>query len=273
MHHLLPYLEPFLDTHEYREPFLGGGSVYMAVAGRCKKGAWINDYDSAVALLWHTVRDQDRMRVLMELVRHAKQEQEKERTQAQKDILRLLDDWCLDPDFPAEDAVELSAAKLKIHAHSFGGCSQGSARPACEVDKQGRPKHRWSPSTIIPAMAAANYRMFLDNTRITNTQWEPLLEDKSKPALLYLDPPYVHAGRKCYDLGVIDHAKLADDLKACQHPWVLSYDDCDIVRDLYAWANIKSFTMKSTLSHAEGREAVRGEVIITPRTIQFTCGG
>ena len=49
----------------------------------------------------------------------------------------------------------------------------------------------------------------------------------------YLDPPYVKQGRSCYRFGSIDHEKLSKVLVG-RKKWICSYDDCDLIRELYA---------------------------------------
>jgi DNA adenine methylase len=259
---IVPLLEPHLATRQYREPFLGGGSIYAAIAGECPQGAWINDLDPPIAALWYVVRDHDLCHKLIRHVRCAQPEQEARRTNSQKAVMRMLSHYrvCY-----ADDLVDIAVAKLKLHAHTFGaaGCV-GGARPAYQIDKEGRPKHRWSPSTIIPAATALNFRMWRDRTRITCADYMPMLADPN-PAIVYLDPPYVQAGKKCYAQGTFDHVRLAAALRECPHPWVLSYDGHPLIRELYAFADIKSRKLDSTLSHARGRDTYRTELIITPR--------
>jgi len=59
---------------------------------------------------------------------------------------------------------------------------------------------------------------------------------KHKNDFLYLDPPYANGGRLYGKKGDchmgFDHAQLADLLKS-RDGWILSYNDCEEVRDLY----------------------------------------
>jgi site-specific DNA-adenine methylase len=105
--------------------------------------------------------------------------------------------------------------------------------------------------------------MWRDHTRITCADYMPMLTDPA-PAIVYLDPPYVKAGKSCYHEGEFDHARLAAALRECPHPWVLSYDGHPLIHELYAFADIKSRKLDSTLSHAPGRDTYRTELIITP---------
>jgi len=48
----------------------------------------------------------------------------------------------------------------------------------------------------------------------------------------YLDPPYFVTGHRLY-LETVDHNALAAALRRRKSPWVLSYDNCPEVRELY----------------------------------------
>lgn len=57
-----------------------------------------------------------------------------------------------------------------------------------------------------------------------------------KSVFVYLDPPYVKKGKRLYlnSYGHGDHGKIASYLNAQrQLPWLLSYDDDDLIRELY----------------------------------------
>ena len=66
--------------------------------------------------------------------------------------------------------------------------------------------------------------------------------DKLPDAMVYADPPYI-IKNKLYgvngDLQSIDHVLLSQLLKKRNHPWLLSYNDCEEVRSLYDDCYIK----------------------------------
>ena len=59
---------------------------------------------------------------------------------------------------------------------------------------------------------------------------------KHKNKFMYLDPPYV-GKEKCYGWydndEILDHEKLAQALKEHNAPWILSYGDHELIRELY----------------------------------------
>ncbi|KKL03797.1 hypothetical protein LCGC14_2622550, partial [marine sediment metagenome] len=69
-------------------------------------------------------------------------------------------------------------------------------------------------------------------------------------ALVYLDPPYFEKGGQCYkhSFSEEDHVRLATALRDTHHQWVLSYDDCPEVRDLYSFARIQELPVNYSIA-------------------------
>lgn len=81
--------------------------------------------------------------------------------------------------------------------------------------------------------------------------------------LVYLDPPYVNKGRRLYlnSYGAKDHADIARYLSRQNAlPWLMSYDDTGLIRELYREQNIFELPIRYSLQ--EKRAA--SELIITP---------
>lgn len=83
---------------------------------------------------------------------------------------------------------------------------------------------------------------------------------------VYLDPPYVNNGQRLY-LNAYkpeDHARMAHYLDAQSAlQWVMSYDNSDLVRQLYAMHNVSLMPIRYTLQ--EKRSA--RELIIAPHRL------
>jgi DNA adenine methylase len=54
-------------------------------------------------------------------------------------------------------------------------------------------------------------------------------------SVVYVDPPYVTNGHKLYryHFDKTDHERLADVVNDLRTPWLMSYDNHPIIRDLY----------------------------------------
>ena len=81
-----------------------------------------------------------------------------------------------------------------------------------------------------------------------------------KKDLIYVDPPYFEKGRLLYydAYGPNDHAAVAELLAEFEGPrWVVSYDDVDAIRSLYAFAPRVRYTIGySARNRTQGREVM-----------------
>jgi DNA adenine methylase len=77
--------------------------------------------------------------------------------------------------------------------------------------------------------------------------------------LVYLDPPYFKKGRDLYTNFYTDedHATIANKLERLDIPWLLTYDDCCEIRNLYERYQI----LESELSYS-AREVRRGRELV-----------
>jgi DNA adenine methylase len=91
--------------------------------------------------------------------------------------------------------------------------------------------------------------------------------------LVYLDPPYVEQARRLYmnsyDAG--DHKAVSDYIQAQNVlRWVMSYDDCDLVRSLYS---DECFVSNIPVKYSLNRKRVSNELLIAPQylTLPYGC--
>jgi DNA adenine methylase len=78
-----------------------------------------------------------------------------------------------------------------------------------------------------------------------------------KNSLIYLDPPYFHAGRRLYlnAYSPADHVKVRDCAAQLRYPWVVSYDDTPEIRKLYRIHKCRPVRLLHTARSARlGRE-------------------
>lgn len=109
------------------------------------------------------------------------------------------------------------------------------------------------------------YKERLKKVIIENRDFEPLIKtyDRQK-ALFYVDPPYVET-EKYYQAKFKrpDHYRLNTILKGIKGRFILSYNDCDIVRELYKDYNIISINRRNLLCAKKKNKEIFQEVIIT----------
>lgn len=93
----------------------------------------------------------------------------------------------------------------------------------------------------------------LNTVVIENQDFERILKiyDK-KDALFYLDPPYYKA-EKCYPDRFVpeDHVRLKEALERVKGKFLLSYNDCEYIRELYSGYSIIEVERMNNFVHAE----------------------
>jgi len=236
---------------EYREPFVGGGSIAHALLPELNK-VWINDIDVDLAALHTSV-----MNYQIDLMARIWNFEP-----SLDSFNQIRRDLCAEmhPPHTRDEIVYRGFSKLAVHRMSYSGLrTMGGPRPDIGSQWNGRKL-----SQTIGSLHEMFGQVKVRENRCTTTDFEELILDDSSPALIYLDPPHVNAGIKCYKhaFDERDHVRLADALKQTQHGWVMTYDDHPLIRTLYKdWAHLHEINVRYSLAGAR----VGGELLITPR--------
>jgi len=70
------------------------------------------------------------------------------------------------------------------------------------------------------------------------------VQKEGENVFIFLDPPYYSAtksalyGKNGNLHKVFDHERFAENMKNCQHKWLITYDDSEYIRKLFSFANI-----------------------------------
>lgn len=121
-----------------------------------------------------------------------------------------------------------------------------------------RPKNMKSAIDYILAVSRR-----LDTVVIENQDFERILNtyDK-KDALFYLDPPYYETEKYYPDRFIPeDHVRLKDALKRLQGKFLLSYNDCEYIREIYRGYEIVEVNRMHNLVQGEKKPRFK-EVLI-----------
>lgn len=97
----------------------------------------------------------------------------------------------------------------------------------------------------------------LNRVVIENLDFQIILKNyDKKDALFYLDPPYYETEKYYPDRFMPeDHIRLAEALKGIKGKFLLSYNDCDYIRELYSKYNIVEVDRMHNL--VQGKEKPR----------------
>lgn len=105
----------------------------------------------------------------------------------------------------------------------------------------------------------------LKDTVIENKDFEALIRQyDSENTFFYCDPPYYQTeGHYAVVFRLEDHYRLRDALTSCRGKWLVSYNDCDFIRELYEGANIESVSRLNNLAQRYDGGSEYAEVLIS----------
>ena len=257
----------------YIEVFGGGGWVLFGKPPNLKRKLEVyNDYNSNLANLFYCVKNRT-CAFLLELgflpinsrdefsmIRTFLEKQEPDTTFLQEE-LTLGEQNLSPPDYEEIRAILLenaqmtdvkrAAAFFKLIRYSYGsGCTSFGCQPF-DVRK------------CFDAIWQASHR--LSETVIENKDFEALIRQYDRDnAFFYCDPPYYETeGHYEVVFRKEDHMRLRDTLKACRGKWMVSYNDCDFIRELYDGYYITAVTRLNNLAQRYEGGCEFPEVIIT----------
>ncbi len=237
---------------EYREPFFGSGSVGVELL-RVNNGMfsdlnkiWINDLDIGISSLWTS------------LLKHPEKLKEKvvSYTPMVEDFYKYRSKL-LNMNF-SDSIVDIGFMKLVVHQISYSGLGTMSGSPLGGKEQESEYKIdcRWSPNHIVGTIDKIidlfrEYEVSFD--MCTSVDYTNLIvgAHMKEPhnVLLYLDPPYFVNGSDLYQHSFSrnDHNELAYLLQNTECRWLLSYDDCPEIRELYKWAKIETLDVNYSI--------------------------
>ena len=247
--HIMPYIECAAHD-EYREPFLGGGSVFFAK----KKAQYniLNDFEPELINFYRVILD-DEMR--QELIRRFDSEVASRERHSQVKQMQ--------PVTPLERAFRTYYLNRTSYCGIINAPAWGYA-----VGKSSPPEN-WGRFLEDAAEKLRGAELSaLDYAEILR------LPARGRRVLTYLDPPYYHADQKrAYTKPFTpeEHLRLANDLQQYEHLFCLSYDDCEEIRTLYAWARIYDVSwLYNTANSSGGKRKACRELIITNYDVRHT---
>lgn len=228
---ILPYLKSFRCS-QYIEPFFGGGSIGLELlCSRSIKNLWLNDKDIGIACLWDSIINHPKKFKchVKKFVPSISAFYDIRQQLLEVENMPKVDDY--------EQRIDLGFKKLAIHQISYSGLGVKSGSPLGGKEQNSKYKIncRWSPDYICKKVDQLHHRFSRREVKFTCLDFEVLIDSADFNSMLYLDPPYYVKGNDLYQYGFSqkDHERLAAALVRCQGKWLLSYDDCEEIRNLY----------------------------------------
>lgn len=239
----------------YIEPFFGGGSIGLHLLELGLSNIWINDRDPSIACLWTSV-----IKYPEKLIKKIKKY-----TPTVKSFFKIRKELIELENTPEKenDIVDIALKKLAIHQISYSGLGTKSGGPLGGIDQKSiyKVNCRWSPDLLCRKInkyhALFSDKNIFENS-CTNYDFETVIEKSTERCYTYIDPPYYHKGNDLYQFGFssFDHLRLSKILKSSKCNWLLSYDDCIEIRNLYDWACVTEINVNYTVT---GKKDIMGK--------------
>lgn len=256
----IKYLLPKFPKHveEYREPFLGGGSVAIAFTKQYPDvPVWVNDIYNPLYTFWSILRDE--VDSLYEILKGYKEEH------PTPDAARgLFAHMKIELNHPDSEDLYRAAAFYVINKCSFSGLTESSSFSAQASD------HNFTMRGIenLP-----KYSELIQNWKITNhPYWEMMQTPAPVGTFWFLDPPYnikdnlygkggeIHKG---FDHQMFHAYMTQGNVK---DRWMITYNSNPTLVEWYQQYNLATwdltYTMRSVGDYMNEQKD-RAELLIT----------
>lgn len=243
------------DVTEYREPFLGGGSVALEFTRRNPDNpVWVNDKYWYLYNFWTILQEygEDLSNVLAMY-------KEKYDT---KESARELFNTCKDT-IDKQGEFQAAVYFWIMNKCSYSGLTENSSfSPQASVQN----------FTMRGIKNLPHYSEMIQHWHITNTDYSHLLmEPGDENTFVFLDPPYdikdfLYGGKGGTMHRGFDHQKFADVCGASNLNWMITYNINDNIKEMFRYYHQRPFSITYGMQHRPNNTGMK-ELLIT----NFTC--
>ena len=240
-----PFFPDLRNYKEYREPFLGGGSVAIHITKKYPKlDIWVNDLYEPLYNFWRVLQDDGN---------------------ALYETLCDLKSKHPDPVYgPQELGYEYPAKKLFLESKNIvNAYTESNLSRACSfyIINKCSFSGLTESSSFSKQASVANFSMrgieklpgytkLIENWKITNWSYESLLTDR-KDVFMYLDPPYDIKdnlyGNKGNMHNEFNHDDFASDCDRYVCNQLISYNSSNLVKERFDGWNAGEFDLTYTM--------------------------
>lgn len=262
---LAPFLTDVLDLNglrgvDYFEPYAGGAGAALALlADDVVRTISINDADVRIYAFWATILTEPNW--FVDKIFSATLDLPEWRSQ------RAI---CIAPE--GRDLRDVGFAAFYMNRCNRSGVINGGPIGGYEQKGEWRLDVRFTKQALAERVLAISKHR--DKIFISNLDAVEFLKNKlpngngRKTAFVYLDPPYVVKGQRLYmnsyehgDHGVIARYICSQKIL----PWVMSYDQADLVKELYASEQIALLPINYSLQEKKSAS----ELVIAPHRLRL----
>ena len=249
---LREYLDPLVMEHNsFIDVFVGGGSVLLDVAQRYPTAKlYANDKDQWIFHFWNIVSGADinQFQELLQLI-------------DQKPTLELF--YKLRETLTA-DPVESAYRAIFFNRTTFSGIASSGPIGGKDQKSKYTVDCRYNSKKLKEKIQACR-KLLVGRTIVTGLDVADYTDLWNTDIPAYLDPPYYDKGDALYiqKMDAFQHEKLAA-LIQYRDNWVLSYDDCLEIRNLYNNSKIVDLAARYCINGKKDSWESKNELVILP---------
>ena len=230
-----PYFPDLRNYDEFREPFLGGGSVAIHIAKKYPLlDIWVNDLYEPLVNFWQQLQmfgTELRDKLLELKLSNNNPDSAKELFISCKQYMNYV----------PFDNLDRAVAFYIVNKCSFSGLTASSSFS---------PQASNANFSVRGIEKLPEYSKLIANWRITNYSYNYLM-DGNKGAFMYLDPPYdikdnLYGNKGAMHKG-FDHDKFAVDCDSNDMDMLISYNSDQLVKDRFKNWNATEFDLTYTM--------------------------
>ena len=269
---LYTYVREILSCNDmlgetYIEPFAGGaGLALKLLLNEDVSRIVINDFDPAIYSFWHSVLYETE--AFCELIENA---------------ILTTNQWNLQHSIYLEsdtsDPLTLGFATFYLNRTNISGVVKGGMIGGQGQNGKYGLDARFNRQTLIEKIKTiASHK---EQIVLLNLDARELLQPrqlrKFYKIFINLDPPYVKKGAQLYKnaFSESDHRELCELVKQCRRKWIVTYDVCPLVADLYK--SYRSSYLDVTYSIQASKKAKEyiffSDTLVLPKEIKIRCAG
>jgi DNA adenine methylase len=245
---------------EYREPFIGGGSIAIDVTkANPDIPVWINDLYVPLYNFWVQLRD--RGQDLSEGVREQKEKMLERGTQDEKDKFAkdLFNKYANELD--TYDDFRKAVAFFIMNKCSYSGLTENSTFSRTAAN---------SNFSLVGADKLSQFSELIKKWKITNIDYSEVMNAPGEDVFVFLDPPYdikdFLYGKDREMHKFFDHDKFAEDVYKCPHKFMITYNVNDRLLELYKDYHLEYWKLRYSMVHRGDKNTqdnVKTELLVT----------
>lgn len=210
----------------YVEPYAGGaGAALFLLKGKHVSRIKINDADPAIFAFWWAILNDTRKFISMI-----------DSTAVNMENWQRARDCLLSHDENG-DLTRLGFSAFFLNRTNRSGIIKGGVIGGKQQSGKYKIDARFNKATLIDRIQTiASCR---NQIEVTNLDAMDVLDSCSSldpsSTMLYLDPPYYNKSEQLYrnHYKIEDHKAIAAKVQSLEQPWIVTYDNCSTISDIY----------------------------------------